>query len=70
MLDDGLVGAPPVVRLIASGEVSAAILTGIAGEMPCPAQVRAPSSEAIRMRSHPHWCFSLDPQIGWLGDSV
>ena len=54
MLVDRFAAAPPVVLLVGTGEVRAAILTRLLVKTPCPAQVRAPSSESIRVRSHPY----------------
>jgi hypothetical protein len=55
LLDDRFTAGPPVVRFIGTGAVRAAILTRLLVKTPCPAQVRAPSSESIRVRSHPYW---------------
>ena len=59
MLDDRFTAAPPVVLIVGTGEVRAAILTRLLVKTPCPAQVRAPSSESILVRSHPYWRFRL-----------
>jgi len=55
MLDDRFTAGPPVVPIDGTGAVRAAILTRLLVKTPCPAQVRAPSSESIRVRSHPYW---------------
>ena len=59
LLDDRFAAAPPVVLIVGSGEVRAAILTRLLVKTPCTAQVRAPSSESIRLRSHPYWRLRL-----------
>ena len=47
-------GASCWCHFLATGEVRLAILIRLLVKTPCPAQVRAPSSESIRVRSHPY----------------